>query len=111
MNRHFLIRQGARLAKRAPAYLTQSAHVEGLDLEILLDAVFGALAANAGLLHAAERSDLHRHHAGIKANHAEFELLRDAPGATHIARKEIGGKAIGRRVRDCNCLVFVAETK
>src|SRR5690349_7309982 len=74
------------------AVSVEAAHVEGLDLEIFLDAGLCALAAEAGLLDAAERRDLHRDQAGVQADHAEFERLADAPGALEAFGIEIGGQ-------------------
>ena len=73
---------------------------EVLDLEPLVDPVLRALAADAGLLHAAERRDLGRDEAGVDADDAVVERLRDAPDAADVAAVEVRGEAVRRVVRD-----------
>jgi hypothetical protein len=64
-----------------------------LDLEVVLDAVLGAFAAEAGFLHAAEGRHLGRDDAGVDADHAVFQRLGHAPDAAHVAGVEVGGEA------------------
>ena len=61
-----------------------------LVLEIFLDAAGAALAAEAGLLDAAEGRDLHRDEARVEADHAEFQRLGDPPDAAEVVGEEIG---------------------
>src|ERR1700680_1181627 len=68
-------------------------HAQVFDLEELLDAVVRALAADAALLHAAERGDLGRDDALVDAADAVFERLCDPPDAADVAAVEIGGEA------------------
>src|SRR5205809_1072760 len=58
-----------------------SAHTEIFYLHEVVDAVFRALAADAGFLHAAEGRDLGRDDAGVDAHDPGFEPLGDAPYA------------------------------
>src|SRR3546814_20716346 len=60
---------------------------------IVLDAVFRAFAADAGLLHPAERRDLGRDDAGVDADDAVFQPLRDPPDPADVAAGEIGRQA------------------
>src|ERR1700761_6574183 len=72
---------------------SDAAHAEIFDLEIILDAVFRALAAETAFLHAAEWRDLSRDDAFVDTDNAVFERLGDAPDAPDIAAVEIGGEA------------------
>src|SRR6185436_11002141 len=74
--------------------LLDPAHAEVFDLEEILDAVFGALAADAGFLHAAEGGDFGGDDALVDADDAVFERFGDAPDAAQVARVEIGGEAV-----------------
>jgi hypothetical protein len=58
-----------------------AAHAEVFDFEESLDAVFRTFAADAALLHAAERRDLGRDDAFVDTDDAVFEGLGDAPDA------------------------------
>jgi hypothetical protein len=55
------------------------AHAEVFDFEEFLDAVFRTFAADAALLHAAERRGLDLDDAFVDADDAVFERLGDAP--------------------------------
>src|SRR5437868_3244075 len=55
-----------------------TAEAQVLDLEVLLDPVLGALAAEAALLDAAKRRHLRRDEAGVDADHARLEPLGHA---------------------------------
>src|SRR5688572_30324922 len=72
--------------------LRNPAEAEVLDLEVLLDAVLGPLAAETALLHAAERRHLGRDEAGVDAHHAALEPLGHAEHARHVAPIEIRGE-------------------
>src|ERR1700719_3961243 len=69
-----------------------AAHAQVLDLEVVLDAVFRALAADAAFLHAAERRDLGRDHPLVDADDAVSEGLGDPPDAADVAAVDIGGE-------------------
>src|SRR5215469_16933373 len=93
-----LLRSGSAIADRAtPAagrrLPVDAAEAQIFDLEVILDPVFRALAADARFLHAAERGDLGRDDALVDADDAVFERLGDAPDAADIAAVEIGGEA------------------
>src|ERR1043166_1706485 len=60
----------------------QSAHGQIFDLQEVLDAVFGAFAADAGFLHAAERRHFGGDKAFVDADDAVFQRFRHAPDAT-----------------------------
>ena len=72
------------------------AHV--LDLEVILDAVLGSLAAVAGLFHAAEGSDLGGNDALVDPYNSVLEALGHAPDAADVTRVEVGREAEGRVV-------------
>ena len=59
------------------ALSVDASHAEVFDFEEFLDAVFGALAADAALLHPAERGDLGRDDAFVDADDAVFERFGD----------------------------------
>src|SRR5882762_7688671 len=73
--------------------LVDATHAQVLHLEVVLDAVFRALAADAAFLHATERRDLGRDDAFVDPDDAVFEGLGNAPDAADIAAVEIGGEA------------------
>jgi hypothetical protein len=81
---------------------SDAAHAQVFDLEEVLDAVLGALAAHAGFLHAAEGRDLGGDDAGVDADDAVFQGLGDAPDAADVAGVEVGGEAefgvVGHRI-------------
>src|SRR5258706_9206530 len=62
---------------------------EVLDLEEVVDAVLGAFAPEAGLLHAAEGCDFVGDDAGVDADDPGLEGLGDAPHAPDVARIEV----------------------
>lgn len=66
------------------------AQAQILDLEIIFDALFRALAALAGLFDAAEGGDFGRDEAGIDADHAIFQRFGDPENLRHVHRVEIG---------------------
>src|SRR3546814_4377905 len=65
--------------------VSHAAHAEVLHLEEFLDAVLGALAADAGFLHAAEGRDLGGDEAGVDADHAGLQRLADARSEEHTS--------------------------
>src|SRR6478735_3981059 len=85
--------------------------MEGLDLEIFLDAQPRAFAPEARLLDAAEGRDLHRDRAGIEPDHSELERLADAPGTPNVLGEEIGGESEGRVVGDADGFLLAAEAE
>ena len=64
-----------------------------LQLEPLLDSVLRALAADSGLLDAAEGRDLGRDEAGVDADDAGLQRLADPPDPTDVAGVEVGRRA------------------
>src|SRR5262249_28641322 len=69
-------------------------HRDVLGLHELHQPFVGALAADAGLLHAAEGSGGIRNETAVETDHAEIELLRDAHAATQILGVEIGDEPV-----------------
>ena len=61
--------------------LDDVSHAQVLEFEVLLEAVPGALTADAGFLDPAKRGDLGRDHAGVDADHAIFQRLGQLPDA------------------------------
>src|ERR1700731_479086 len=86
-----------------------AAQAQILDLEVVLDAVFRALAADAAFLHATERRDLGRDDALVDADDAVFERLGDPPDAADVAAVEIGGETEFGVVRHADRLVLGFE--
>src|SRR5579862_9934801 len=76
-----------------PPWLLDPADRQVLDLEEVVDAVLGAFAAQARLLHAAEGRDLVGEDADVDADHARLDRFGDAEDAAHVARIEIRGEA------------------
>src|SRR5688572_28236107 len=79
------------------------AEAKVLDLEELLDAVLGPLAAQSGLLHTAKRRDFRGNQSGVDADHPGFERFRHAPDAADVTTVEVRSKAelgvVGHRDR------------
>src|SRR5262245_3304229 len=67
-----------------------------LRLQKLLQPLVRTLAADAGLLHAAERRGRIGNEAAVEADHAEVELLGDAQAASEVLRVEVSDKSIFR---------------
>ena len=67
-------------------------HDEVLHLQVLVDAVDGALPPEAGLLDAAERGDLVGDVAGVDPDHARLERGGDPPDALGVAGEQVGGE-------------------
>src|SRR5262249_56750260 len=70
-----------------------STEADVLDLEEVLDAVLGALAAEAGLLDAAEGRDFVGDDADVHADDARLDRLGVAEDASHVARVEVRAHA------------------
>src|ERR1051326_4646792 len=68
--------------------LVDPARQHVLDLEVFLDAVLGALAAESRLLHAAERRHLGGDDARVHADDAGLHALGDAEHAADVAALE-----------------------
>src|SRR4051812_38768281 len=81
------------------------------DFEETLDAVFRTLAADAGLLHAAEGRDLGGDDALIDADDAVFEAFHGAKDAADIARIEIGGEPVFGVVGHADGVLILLEAK
>src|SRR5256885_2629298 len=64
-----------------------------LGFQVFLDAVARALAAQAGLLDAAEGRDLVGDQAGVDAHHAVLQRTRYAPDAAVVVCGQISGPA------------------
>src|SRR3546814_5161863 len=71
----FRSRRCRRSSPRAALRRPDAAHQDVLDLDEFVGAVLGALAAEAGFLHAAERRHFGRDHAFIDADHAVFRSV------------------------------------
>src|ERR1039457_6701988 len=69
-------------------------HGDVLRLEVLPDALEAALAAEAGLLDAAEGRGGVGHDALVEADHAGLDLLADAEGASEVAREDVGHETV-----------------
>src|SRR4051794_31817202 len=65
-----------------------------LRLEELHEPLVRAFAADAALLHAAERRRRIRHEAAVQSDHAEVELFRHPHAAAEILGVEIGDEAV-----------------
>ena len=72
---------------------SDTAQAEVLDLEVVLDPVLGAFAAQARGLDAAERRHFVGDQAGVDADHAVLQLLGDAEHAGQVAGVEVGRQA------------------
>src|SRR3546814_4899414 len=73
-----------------------AAEAEVFDLDEAIDAVFGALAAHAGFLDAAEGRFCRGNQPLVDTDHAVLQLFGDPPDAGNIAAVEIGGEPVGR---------------
>src|SRR5262245_16205277 len=94
---------------RAPSAPVQSADRPVLELEPLVDPVRRPLAADPRLLDSTERRNLGRDQAGVDSDDAVLERLSHTVHATQSLRIEVRGKAVGRVVRDPDCLVLGRE--
>src|SRR5690606_21976238 len=86
-------------------------HAEILHFEIILDAVFRALAAVAAFLHAAERRHFGRADALVGADEAVFQRLRHAPHAPDVPAVVIGGETELGVVGELDRIVFRLEAE
>ena len=82
-------------------HASDASHAQVLDLEPLVDPVLRALAADAGLLDAAERRDLGRDDPGVDAEDPVLQRLRHAPDAGHALAVEVARQAVRRVVGLC----------
>src|SRR5439155_21687158 len=89
----------------APAGALHTAHGEILQLKPLLDAVLGALPADAGFLHPAEGRHLRRDETGVDPDDSVLKRLRDTPDASHVAAVEVRGETVRCRVGDLDRVV------
>src|SRR5256885_16844590 len=83
-----------------------------LGFQVFLDAVARALAAQAGLLDAAEGRDLVGDQAGVDAHHAVLQRTRYAPDAAVVVGGQIGGPAaegVGGAADPFSLLVVTAQ--
>src|ERR1700674_4816872 len=76
------------------SWRVQAADRGVFDLEEALDTVFRPLAADAGLLHTAERRHLSGDDALVDADDAVFQTFHGSKDASDIAGIEIGGKTV-----------------
>src|SRR5260370_10539743 len=90
---------------------TEATHHYVLELDVLVEPVLRAFAAEARLLHAAERRDFGRDDAFVDADHPAFQRLRHAPRAAEIAGVEVRGQAERRVVCRRNRFFFRLETE
>src|SRR3954467_6195762 len=89
--------------------LVEAADQHAFHLEVFLDAVLRALAAEARVLHAAKRRDLGRDDAGVRADDADLHLFRDAEDAADVAAVEVAGEAELGVVGELDHLVLAFE--
>src|SRR5688500_2381608 len=97
----------SRPAKSASAALHRNGHV--LGLQVLEDALVAALAAEAGLLDAAERRRRVGDHALVEPDHAGLEPFADAQGALDVAGVDVGDEPVLGVVGGRDGLVLVRE--
>src|SRR5713226_3198100 len=91
------------------AFASSQVNDYALHLGVLLEALMAALAAEAGLLEAAER-DLVRVAGGVVgADQAVLELLGHAHETRRVLRVEVGGQAEGGVVGAPDDLLFGVE--
>src|SRR6266850_3508024 len=86
----------ARAVRRAGGLAgapSADADAQVLELGVVQNAVFRALAADTGLLDTPERRYLGGNDAGIEADDAGLQCLGDPPGACEVARVEVRGEA------------------
>lgn len=85
-------------------------HADVFQLEVVLDAVAGAFATQAGWLDPAKGCDLGGDQAGVYADHAGLHRLGHAPDASHVARVEIASQTKLGRIGQPQRLVLRLET-
>src|SRR4029078_2828550 len=84
-----------------PGYRSsQAAHGPVLELRPVVDAEARPLAADAGLLDAAEGRDLGRDESRVDAEDPVLQGLADAPGSCQVAGHVVRGEAVRRPPRD-----------
>src|SRR5919204_5970913 len=89
--------------------LVEAADEHVLHFEEFLEAVLRALAAESGLLHAAERGDLRGDDAGVRTDDAGLHLLRHAEDAPDVAAVEIARESELRVVGKPDDLILGLE--
>src|SRR4051812_13252183 len=89
--------------------LVEAADQHVFHLEVFLDAVLRAFAAEARVLHAAERRHLGRDDAGVRADDADLHPFRDAEDAADVAAVEVAGEAELGVVGELDHLVLALE--
>src|SRR5687767_13086523 len=90
--------------------LVDPADQDVLHLQVLLEAVFRAFAAEARLLHAAERRDFGRDDADVRADDPRLHRFGHVEDAAHIAAVKVSRKAEFARVGEPDDLVLGLET-
>src|SRR5436309_3327458 len=84
-------------------------HVDVLDLRVTVHSMHAELAAEARLLHAAERRD-HAHRAvRVEREHAGVDRPRHAERAGSVAGPDRAGEAVHRLVGNAHSVGFVVE--
>src|SRR5438132_14327495 len=76
------------------ASLLKPTQADVLDDEVLVDAVVGSFAPEAGLLHAPERRHLGRDNPRVESDDTKLKALGHSQRAVDIARVEVGGQAV-----------------
>src|SRR3954447_10700487 len=80
-----------------------------LRFHVEVEGIVAAVAAKAGIFHAAERRRQMPHVFGIDPDHAGFEIARDAMRAAEIARPDVASKPITHVIADADRFGFVLE--
>lgn len=91
--------------------LLADAEADVFLLDVVVDAVVRAFAAEAGLFDAAEGRDFGGDQPFVDADHAVFQRLGHAPGAADVAGVQVGGEAEFGVVGHGDGLFFSAEAE
>ncbi|SRR6266851_7423334 len=91
--------------------LRDTSEAQVFDLEIFVHAILGAFAPEARLFDAAERRNLGRNDAGVDADDAVFERLRNPPDAHDVLAIKIAGQAKFSVVRERDGFGFCLEAE
>ena len=83
---------------------------EVFHLDIILDAVFRAFTALAGLFDTAEWCDFGGDQASIDTDHAIFQRLGNPEDPLEIGVEEIGSQTLNRVIRFTDNLLRIFET-
>src|SRR3954469_15511977 len=102
-------RPRTRRAERYAAPATSGSDADVLHREVLLDALRPALAAEAGLLDAAERGRRVGDDALVDADHAELQALADADHPTEVGGEGVGDQAVLGVVGHLHRLLVLGE--